>query len=210
MTAWRIAPWIHPRCGPYMHWSTEAGHWPFYSSRTVQPSVQPRAARDAGGLQVSLCLLRSQRWAGWSDPLQKAAQILATLFWYKQIKQEFKPNIQGRAEGTVGCGRESETYGLSALGNQRGPGHGPKYWHSIIPLLSSQCHPWHGLVPQQTALIHNAWTHFSNSQGPFPTHSLDGPPCWGGRGREFMGKSHDTPSGLGASKQFSGLFYLLV
>lgn len=138
------------------------------------------------------------------------AQILATLFRDKQIKHGFKPSIQGRAERTVGCGRESETYGLSALGNQRGPGHGPKYWHSVIPLLSSQCRPWHGLVPRQPALAHNAWTHFSNSQGPFPAHSLDGPHWWGGRGREFMGKSHDTPSRLGASKQFSGLFYLLV
>lgn len=61
-----------------------------------------------------------------------------------------------------------------------------------------------------SSLSNNAWTHFSNSQGPFPIHSLDGLPCWGGRGREFMVKSHDTLAGLEASKQFPGLFYLLV
>lgn len=110
------------------------------------------------------------------------------LFWDKQIKQEFKPRIQGRAEGTVGYVRESETYGLSALGNQRGPGHRSKYWHSITPLLDCQCSPWHGLVPRQPALSNNAWTRFSNSQGPFPTHSLDGPPCWGGRGKRIYGQ----------------------
>lgn len=57
---------------------------------------------------------------------------------------------------------------------------------------------------------HNAWALFSNSQGPFPIHSLDGPPCWGGRGREFMVKSHDARAGLGASEQFPGLLFTSV
>lgn len=88
----------------------EAGHWPFYSSHTVQPSIQPCTSCSAQGLHSSLCSSSSQWWAGWSDPLQKAAQTLAMLLWDKQIEQKSKPKIPGRAE--VGCGQESEAYGL--------------------------------------------------------------------------------------------------
>lgn len=69
-----------------------------------------------------------------------------------------------------------------------------------------QDHPAVGLSVQSSAqacptatslLSKNAWSHFSNNQGPFPIHVLGGPPCWGGKGREFMVKSYDVPAGLG-------------
>lgn len=72
------------------------------------------------------------------------------------------------------------------------PGSGsPHCWAVSAVLSTAQSCP-----TTTRSLSNNAWSHFSNYQGPFLIHVLDGPPCWGGRGRGFMVKSHDVPAGL--------------
>lgn len=60
------------------------------------------------------------------------------------------------------------------------------------------------------SLSNNAWSHFSNYQGPLPIHLFDGPPCLGGRGRGFMVKSHDVPAGLGQRAVSRAILFISV
>lgn len=115
VTARRIALGMDPHDGLYQHkcvcvyWGRALTLLLFTHSPAKQSALPfPRCPRTA----QLLCSFSSQWWTGWSDLHQKAAQILAMLLWGKQIKQKSKPRIPGRAEGTVGCGQESEAYGL--------------------------------------------------------------------------------------------------
>lgn len=46
----------------------------------------------------------------------------------------------------------------TALGNQRGPGHGPKHWHSITHCSTVSAVLGTGLFQATSSPAHNAWT----------------------------------------------------
>ena len=201
MTARRIALWMHLHRGPYMHQCAEAGHWPFYSSRTIQP-----------GTQLALPTVPKQPamgWVIWPAPEGSSDPGNAALRQTNKTRIQAKNSRKGWRNSRM-WPRVRDIWAICT----RQPN-----WARAWAQVLAQHHPAARLsvqslactCPTATSLLSNsAWTLLSNSQGPFPIYGLDGPPCWGRRRREIMVKSDDTPAGLGIRGQFPGLFYLLV